>query len=280
MRSLHAVPAPAKINLFLHVIGRRDDGFHLLQSLFVLVDWQDTLHFEKRADGLLTREDIGQPLPSDDLCLRAAHALKQASACPDGVHIRIEKNIPTGAGLGGGSSDAATTLLALNRLWDLQLDRDELARIGVRLGADVPFFIGGRNAWVEGIGEALTPVDLPRSRLVIIKPAASLSTATVFRHARLNPDRGTVTMPTAFDMGCQWGHNDLLASAQALCPQVTQALDLLAEHGLDGRMSGAGSAVFALLPQGWAGHDALVRSLPGDWLFRFCNSLPRHPLCT
>ncbi len=161
MRALWELPAPAKLNLFLHVIGQRADGYHLLQSAFLLIDWCDTLHFERRDDARLQRHDLSTPLPPDDLCLRAARALQTASGSRYGVDISIDKRLPSGAGMGGGSSDAATTLLALNRLWRLDWPRARLAQIALGLGADVPFFIGGENAWVEGIGERMTPIALP-----------------------------------------------------------------------------------------------------------------------
>ena len=149
LRSLLDVPAPAKLNLFLHVVGRRPDGYHLLQSVFVLIDWADTLHFELRNDARLTRRDLSASLPENDLCLRAARALQAASQTTLGADISIDKQVPWGAGLGGGSSDAATTLLALNRMWNLNWSRSQLQALGLTLGADVPFFIGGDNAWVE-----------------------------------------------------------------------------------------------------------------------------------
>src|SRR6476659_8973061 len=161
MRSLHDVPAPAKLNLFLHITGRRADGYHLLQSAFMLVDWHDTLHFERRPDGQLSREDLGAALPPEDLVLRAARALQQATGSTAGAHIQVDKRIPAEAGMGGGSSDAASCLLALNRLWGLNYPLARLAQIGLALGADVPFFIAGRNAWVEGVGEHLAPIVLP-----------------------------------------------------------------------------------------------------------------------
>ncbi|MCB2020272.1 MAG: 4-(cytidine 5'-diphospho)-2-C-methyl-D-erythritol kinase, partial [Burkholderiaceae bacterium] len=156
MKALYDLPAPAKLNLFLHVIGRRADGYHLLQSAFLLIDWCDTLHVERRSDGRLARHDLGAPLPADDLCLRAAFALQRESGTTLGADISIDKRLPSGAGMGGGSSDAATTLLALNRLWSLGWPRSRLMALGLTLGADVPFFLGGTNAFVEGIGERLT----------------------------------------------------------------------------------------------------------------------------
>ena len=180
LRAIYEVAAPAKLNLFLHVVGRRGDGYHLLESLFVLIDWSDTLHFEARQDGSLMRHDLGAALPPDDLCLRAARALQAASGTALGADILIDKQVPWGAGLGGGSSDAASTLLALNRLWGLQWSRSRLLALGLTLGADVPFFLGGRNAFVEGIGERLTPVPVPRQWLAVLKPAASIETRAIF----------------------------------------------------------------------------------------------------
>src|SRR5207245_161880 len=152
------VPAPAKLNLFLHVVGRRADGYHLLQSVFILIDWADTLHLEARSDGKLSRHDLSEVLPADDLCLRAARLLPSESGPSAGADISIDKRVPWSAGMGGGSSDAASTLLALNRLWNLNWPLSRLLGLGLKLGADVPFFVGGRNAWVEGIGEQITPV--------------------------------------------------------------------------------------------------------------------------
>ncbi len=180
MHALYDVPAPAKLNLFLHVVGKRPDGYHLLESVFVLVDWADTLHFERRADGLLQRHDRGDALPPDDLCLRAARLLQRESGCGLGVDLHIEKRLPSGAGMGGGSSDAASTLLALNRLWGLHWPLSRLLPLGLQLGADVPFFLGGRNAFVQGIGEDLTPIEMPERTFAIVKPDASIPTKEIF----------------------------------------------------------------------------------------------------
>lgn len=185
IQSLLDVPAPAKLNLFLHVLGRRPDGYHLLQSAFVLIDWCDTLHFERRGDGLLRRHDLGSPLPASDLCLRAALALQAASGCALGCDISIDKRLPSGAGMGGGSSDAATVLLALNRLWGLNWPRRQLQAVALPLGADVPFFVGGDNAWVEGIGERLTPLALRPHRLAVVKPPCHVDTGTIFNSRHL-----------------------------------------------------------------------------------------------
>ena len=188
LRALYGLPAPAKLNLFLHVIGRRTDGYHLLQSPFVLIDWADSLHFELRDDGRLVRHDLGPALPEDDLCLRAARALQAASSGTRGVDISIHKHLPWGAGMGGGSSDAATVLLALNRLWNLNWSRERLAAIGLKLGADVPFFIGGHNAFVEGIGERIAPLALPTLQFAVIKPPAAIATREIFEHPALRRD--------------------------------------------------------------------------------------------
>ena len=288
MKALYDVPAPAKLNLFLHVTGRRPDGLHLLQSVFMLIDWCDTLHFELRPDGTLSREDLGEPLPPDDLVLRAARSLQAASGSTLGAHIAIEKRLPAQAGLGGGSSDAATCLLALNRLWNLGLSLPQLARIGLALGADIPFFLGGRNAWVEGVGERLTPLELPAGRFAVVKPPQGLSTGLVFNERRRKQgndadiisgfaaNRGEFEADLLESFGRNpfgFGGNDLQPAAQRLCPGVTQALEWLGSQGLAGRMTGSGSAVFAQLPRGQAPQAAAA-----DWQVRECGNLEVHPL--
>ena len=273
MKSLYDIAAPAKLNLFLHITGRRSDGYHLLQSVFMLIDWCDNLHFELRTDGGISREDLGTPLPIDDLVLRAARALKSASGCPLGVHIGIEKTIPTQAGMGGGSSDAASTLLALNRLWNLDLSLEKLTQIGLKLGADVPFFLGGCNAWVEGIGERITPVVLPQSRFLVVKPAQGLETKSIFLDPNLKRDseRAIISGFAADAFG--FGRNDLQSVAQRLCPGVSQALEWLKARGLNGRMTGSGSAVFAHVL-----HDIDLAHAPKAFQLRLCNNLDAHPL--
>ena len=273
MRSLHDVPAPAKLNLFLHITGRRADGYHLLQSAFMLIDWCDTLHFERRAGGALSREDLITPLPADDLILRAARALQAATGCTEGAHIGVEKRIPAQAGMGGGSSDAASTLLALNRLWGLNLSQAELAAIGLTLGADVPFFLFGRNAWVEGIGEQMTPLDVPRGQVLVVKPDAGLETRAIFSDPALKRDSNPATISGFAADPYGFGHNDLQPVAEKLCPAVTQALEWLAALGLQGRMTGSGSAVFA-----WAPHEMRVPKAPGPLAVRLCSNLEVHPL--
>ncbi len=277
MQSLYDVPAPAKLNLFLHITGRRADGYHLLQSVFMLIDWCDTLHFSVRADGQISREDLSWVLPADDLVVRAARMLQHAAQCPLGVHIGVSKSIPAQAGMGGGSSDAASTLLALNRLWKLNLPLQTLARMGLSLGADVPFFLGGQHAWVEGIGEKLTPIALPHERFVVVKPDAGLQTQLIFSDPALKRDSETAIISgfaaDAHGSIFSYGRNDLQAVAQRLCPGVTQALEWLTSQGLDGRMTGSGSAVFAQLL-----HGIDVSSAPGAWHVRLCSNLDVHPL--
>ena len=272
MRSLHHVLAPAKLNLFLHITGRRDDGYHLLQSVFMLIDWCDTLHFDVRDDGVIAREDLNVALPADDLVMRAAQALQRASGTSLGAHIAIEKHIPAQAGMGGGSSDAATTLLALNRLWGVNWPLSKLMPLGLALGADVPFFLGGHNAWVEGIGEKITQIDVPPARFAVLKPNAGLETAKIFRHPELERATETATMTVFAVDPYGFGRNDLQPVAQALCPEITEALQWLGSHGLSPRMTGSGSAVFAQLPDG-----VLIDSAPHNWQMRICSNLAVHP---
>jgi 4-diphosphocytidyl-2-C-methyl-D-erythritol kinase len=274
MKALYDVPAPAKLNLFLHVVGRRIDGYHELQSVFMMLDWCDQLHFERRPAGRLSREDLSLPLPDDDLILRAARALQAHTGCPLGAHIAVEKRVPAQAGLGGGSSDAASCLLALNRLWGLGLSRRALAEIGLSLGADVPFFIGGRNAWVEGIGESLTPVTVPPAQFVVIKPTTGLETGRIFSHPALKRDsaRATISGFAADPFG--FGANDLQPVARLLCPEVDEALGWLERAGLHGRMTGSGSAVYAALAPG----QDMIGIKPESWRFHVCGNMAAHPL--
>ena len=277
MQALYDVPAPAKLNLFLHITGRRNDGYHLMQSVFMLIDWCDTLHFEPRQDGHITREDLGPALPSIDLTIRAAQALQQAAACRLGAHIGVLKNVPAQAGMGGGSSDAATTLLALNRLWKLNLPLAALEAIGLALGADVPFFLRGHNAWVEGIGEIIMPLEkahrLPQARFVVVKPEAGLETKSIFSAPDLKRDSDRATILGFAAAQYNFGCNDLQQVAQALCPEVTQALQWLASHGLRGRMTGSGSAVFAQVS-----HAGDLQDAPSAWQVKTCENLMVHPL--
>ncbi|MDO9286329.1 MAG: 4-(cytidine 5'-diphospho)-2-C-methyl-D-erythritol kinase [Aquabacterium sp.] len=298
LAALYDVPAPAKLNLFLHVVGRRPDGYHLLQSVFVLIDWCDTLHFERRSDGRLQRHDLGPALPADDLSLRAARALQQASGTPLGADLSVMKHVPWGAGLGGGSSDAASTLLALNRLWGLNWPRQRLQQIALPLGADVPFFVGGQNAFVEGIGEQLTPLPegaLPAQRFMVVKPAPAIATSAIFGSPLLVRNTEAVIvmsfladaqLSATLNKGSFWdfGRNDLQPPAEASCPEVTQVARWLTDRFGNSRMSGSGSAVFARLVEdsiGTAGQPLAtdrVENLPSGWAGRMCRSLDHHPL--
>jgi 4-diphosphocytidyl-2-C-methyl-D-erythritol kinase len=284
--ALYDVPAPAKLNMFLHIVGRRADGYHLLQSPFVLIDWADTLHFERRADGRLQRHDLGAELPADDLCLRAARALQAACGTALGADISVDKRLPAGAGMGGGSSDAASTLLALNRLWGLHWPLERLLALGLTLGADVPFFVGGHNAFVEGIGEKNTPMDWPRHWYAVVKPAAALSTQSIFGHPLLKRDTKAATISGSFvdaQTVAGWaagqGRNDLQPPAQSQCPEVAQAARWLEQAFGNSRMTGSGSAVFARAGTGDGPLATMpVEQLPPGWVGRMCRSLPRHPL--
>jgi len=273
MKSLYDVPAPAKLNLFLHITGRRADGYHLLQSAFMLIDWCDTLHFELRPGGQISREDLTVTLPPDDLITRAARALQAATHCQQGAHISIDKQIPAQAGMGGGSSDAASCLLALNRLWQLNLGVRELMQIGLQLGADVPFFLQGHNAWVEGIGEKITPIELPLAHFLVIKPPAGLDTATIFRAPDLKRDTKSATILGFAAHPYSFGCNDLQPVALRHCPQVGQALEWLEAAGLNGRMTGSGSAVFAQFL-----NEVRISDAPNAWQIKSCRNLAAHPL--
>ena len=285
LKAIYDVPAPAKLNLFLHITGRRPDGYHLLQSVFMLIDWCDTLHFELRTDGRISRSDLKnadgtasfEALPAEDLTVRAARALQAACGTSLGVHIGLEKNIPSQAGMGGGSSDAASCLLALQRLWGVRLPEKDLRALALSLGADVPFFLSGGHAWVEGIGEKITPLALPSARFLVVKTPAGVSTPEIFNALGLKRDTETATMLgfAAYADGqvFKFGHNDLQPVAQKLCPQIGQSLEWLESQQLSGRMTGSGSAVFAEIFE-----DADLADAPGDWLVRKSRNLEMHPL--
>ena len=284
LQALYDVAAPAKLNLFLHVTGKRADGYHLLQSVFMLINWCDTLHFALRTDGQITREDLNPGeasaarLPADDLTVRAAKALQRASATTLGVHIGLHKRIPAQAGMGGGSSDAASCLLALQRLWGVRLPPSELNALALQLGADVPFFLSGGHAWVEGIGEKITPILLPAARFVVVKPPAGLATQDIFQAPLLKRDTETATLhgfaTRTDDELFKFGKNDLQPVAQQLYAPLSQSLDWLAGQQLDGRMTGSGSAVFARLPD----RGQQLQIAPSGWIVYQCSNLQTHPL--
>jgi 4-diphosphocytidyl-2-C-methyl-D-erythritol kinase len=301
------LPAPAKLNLFLHLVGQRGDGYHLLRSVFLPIGWADTVSLTRRIDGdVRLRVTEGSAPTGDatqDLAVRAARALQRETGCRLGADIELRKRIPTGAGLGGGSSDAATTLIGLNQLWQLGLRRAQLSQIGLGLGADVPFFLGQGPALVQGIGELLTalppghPWAQPRT-WAVLKPPASVPTAAVFRHPDLpRPWRdGQSAQPAVVDPAILMGfaesgqsvfqslagpvlRNDLQAVAQAIEPQISDGLQWLQAQGLSSpQMSGSGSAVFAALDPAQV---AVVRqaALPGEgWVLNICQSLGQLPL--
>ncbi len=281
LKAIYDVLAPAKLNLFLHITGRREDGYHLLQSVFMLIDWCDTLHFELRHDGIISRTDLGpstaDALPADDLTVRAARALKAATGTPLGVNICLEKRIPSQAGMGGGSSDAASCLRALQRLWGVRISPEKLQAIALSLGADVPFFLGAGHAWVEGIGEQLTPIELPPAQFLVVKPAVGLPTPAIFSDPALRRDTQTATM-RGFAANDEnqiygFGRNDLQPVAEKLCAPLVQSLDWLAMQGLQGRMTGSGSAVFAVILQ-----DSMFPAGPSGWIIKKCKNLEFHPL--
>ncbi|GAB4125498.1 MAG: 4-(cytidine 5'-diphospho)-2-C-methyl-D-erythritol kinase [Sideroxydans sp.] len=276
-------PAPAKLNLFLHVVGRRADGYHLLQTLFRFIDLQDTLHFTLREDGEVVRVSALDGVPAaQDLCVRAARLLQQETGCRRGVEIALEKRIPMGGGLGGGSSDAATTLLALNRLWQLGLSRQHLMRLGLQLGADVPVFVFGDNAFAEGVGEQLQAYELPPAWYVVLYPPVQVPTARIFAHPELTRHTNSMTMralPTGgvFRAGRIEGlRNDLQPVACRLYPEVATHLAWLGQYA-PALMSGSGACVFAEFASESEARD-VWRQMPPDMRGDVARGLDRHPL--
>lgn len=269
-----AWPAPAKINLFLHVVGRRADGYHLLQTLFRFLDFADTIRFEPRRDGriLLANPLPGVP-PAADLTVRAAEALRAATGATAGVTLHVEKRVPMGGGLGGGSSDAATTLMALNRLWHTGLDSLQLQRTGLALGADVPVFIHGRTAFAEGVGEHFTDVTLPPAWYLVLVPGVVVPTLEIFRSPALRRDTPAIA---AADWRPGSGHNDLEPVACALYPEVARHLEWLRQHG-DARMSGSGACCFVEFAEESAA-GAAMSALPADMRGFVAGGVDRHPL--
>jgi 4-diphosphocytidyl-2-C-methyl-D-erythritol kinase len=269
-------PAPAKLNLFLHVVGRRADGYHLLQTVLRLIDLVDWIEFSPREDGAIRLAEPLPGVPEDaDLTVRAARLLQEVGAVRTGVTIRVAKRIPIGGGLGGGSSDAATTLIALDELWGTGLSRAELSALAVRLGADVPFFLLGRNAFAEGIGERLTPLDLGPAWYVVITPQVAVSTREIFSSTALTRDTKPLTI-TAFFAGL--GRNDLEPVVCGRFPQVARALEWLKGFG-DARMSGSGASVFAAF-RTESEARAVVARIPGEWRGIAVRGLDRHPLAS
>ena len=271
----HSVyPAPAKLNLFLHVVGRRADGYHLLQTLFRFVGHGDRLTFAPRDDGQVS---LARPLPGvpseSDLTVRAARLLQAETNCRKGVEIAIEKRLPMGGGLGGGSSDAATVLLALNHLWELGLSRQRLQEIALTLGADVPVFVFGRNAFAEGVGEALQAVDLPPAWYVVLEPPVHVPTMEIFKSPELRRDTPPIS---ASRWAAGFGGNDLETVAVGKFPEVARYLQWLSRFG-DARMSGSGACVFAEFEREEDARAVLVQ-LPDGMSGWVAAGLDGHPL--
>ncbi|MFZ2266163.1 MAG: 4-(cytidine 5'-diphospho)-2-C-methyl-D-erythritol kinase [Azonexus sp.] len=270
-----AWPAPAKLNLFLHVVGRRPDGYHLLQTVFRFIDRADTLRFEARQDGQIR---LATPIPGvppdSDLTVRAARLLQQATGCRQGATIHLDKQLPMGGGLGGGSSDAATVLLALNHLWQTGLPRPALEKLGLSLGADVPVFIHGRNTFAEGIGDLFTDVDLPAASYLVLHPPVHVPTAAIFGSPALVRDTPPLC---AADWRPGNGHNDLEAVACSSFPAVAGHLVWLRQFSPKAMMTGSGACVFAEFTRR-ADAESVLASLPGDMNGWLADGLAAHPL--
>jgi 4-diphosphocytidyl-2-C-methyl-D-erythritol kinase len=260
--SPHPWPAPGKLNLFLHVVGRRPDGYHELQTAFQFIDLSDSLRFFERPAGVIKRlDEVPGVAADDDLVVRAARLLAAAAGRPvPGVAIGLEKRLPIGGGVGGGSSDAATVLVALNELWNLGLPAATLAGLGLTLGADVPVFVFGHAAWAEGVGEQLQPIDFPESVYVLVCPEVAVSTAEVFKAPELTRDSAITTITGFLQAG---GRNDFEPVVRRRHPEVAAALDWLAQYGT-ARLTGTGSCVFAAIPDA-ARASAVLARLPRQW---------------
>lgn len=273
-------PAPAKLNLFLHVVGRRPDGYHLLQTLFRFIDLHDTLHFTLRKDGAVRRTNAIEGVTEEqDLCVRAARLLRSETGSTLGVDIAIEKHIPMGGGLGGGSSDAATTLIALNRLWSLGLPRVHLMQLGLRLGADVPVFVFGENAFAEGVGEELQAYPLPEAWYVVLFPPVHVPTAHIFARPELTRDTVSITMRALLEQQLRDGqqlHNDLQSVVCGLYPEVAHHIAWLKNFG-KARMTGSGACIFAeFTSRGQA--ESVLQQLPQQMRGIVARGLAKHPL--
>ncbi|UXI67415.1 4-(cytidine 5'-diphospho)-2-C-methyl-D-erythritol kinase [Tahibacter amnicola] len=268
-------PAPAKLNLFLQITGRRPDGYHCLQTVFQLLDWGDLIEIRSRDDGQIVRHG-GLPgvAPEDDLVIRAAHALRRVAGSDRGADIAVTKRIPAGGGLGGGSSDAASTLVALNALWRCGLDEPALAALGLRLGADVPVFVRGRTAWAEGVGEQLSPLDLPERWFVIVDPQTSVPTGPLFQAPELTRDAPATTIPR-FLAGTQTS-NAFEPVVRARYPRVAQALDWLGGFGRS-RLSGSGGCVFLDVADE-SDARAIAKACPQELTAHVARGVNRSPL--
>jgi 4-diphosphocytidyl-2-C-methyl-D-erythritol kinase len=274
--------SPAKLNLFLHIVGQRADGYHLLQSVFQLIDWCDELTLKRISENEIRRIDpIPGVEPKNDLVVRAANLLKDFCQIQSGVEIGLKKEIPMGAGLGGGSSDAASTLIGLNALWNLGLDQQTLCELGLKLGADVPFFIYGKNAFVEGIGEKIQEIALDSRTFLVIFPNQGIATQAIFQDPELTRNHRQITIEGFLASPWQDLSNDCQAVAMRICPEVKLALDWisLAVPGSEPRMSGSGSSVFAVLDPktDLAKLENLLQNLPKGWKGRVVRGLNKNP---
>lgn len=272
-----SLPAPAKLNLFLHITGRRADGYHLLQTLFQFLDHGDTLHFSPRDDGQIhLLSDLPGVAPEDNLIVRAARSLQQASGTRLGADIRLDKRLPMGGGIGGGSSDAATTLVGLNHLWQTGLSLEQLAELGIRLGADVPVFVHGRAAWAEGVGEQLTPVELDEPWYLVVVPPCQVSTAEIFSDERLTRDTPPITLAAFREHG---GRNDCLPVVMTRYTEIRNTLILL-NNFCEAKMTGTGSCLFGAFPNEREADKVRAR-LPATlqaFVAKGCNVSPLHAL--
>jgi 4-diphosphocytidyl-2-C-methyl-D-erythritol kinase len=269
------VPAPAKINLLLHITGRRPDGYHELQTVFALLDHGDELRFEP-ADELRLEIAGAAPTGEDNLVLRAARLLQHHTGTTAGASIRLTKRLPAGGGLGGGSSDAASTLLALNRLWHTGLETDELARLALELGADVPVFVHGHSAWAEGVGETLTPVELPAHWYLVIHPGVTVSTGDVFGDTQLTRQYPKSTLATFLEDGPQAFRNHCEPVARRRFPAIGEALDWLEAQAGNSRLTGTGACIFARVGSRDEGETILAR-LPEQWSGFVARGINRSP---
>ncbi|XKE46655.1 4-(cytidine 5'-diphospho)-2-C-methyl-D-erythritol kinase [Halomonas organivorans] len=272
------LPAPAKLNRMLHITGRRADGYHELQTLFQFLDHGDTLTLAPRDDGELTLAPALEGVAdADNLILRAARRLREATGCRRGADLHLLKRLPMGGGLGGGSSDAATTLIGLNRLWGLGLSLEALAELGLALGADVPVFVHGRAAWAEGVGERLTPVDLDTPWFVVVHPGVAVSTPAVFQAPQLTRDTTPITMARALQGGTASWRNDCETTVRERYPEVASTLDWLSDRA-PAMLTGTGACVFARLEHE-TDAEALLAEMPKRWQAfkaRGCNRSPLH----